>query len=166
MGIEVSLIFASAAMLCWGFGDFFIQKCTKKIGDIESLAFIGIIGAIIILPFAIKELPLISAYNLLILLIVSIVTFIAAILNFEALKEGKLSIIDVILEIELPITIILGFIFFKETLSYLQFLIIFFILLGIILIATKSFRSWKLRLERGVLLAFFAAIGMGAVNFH
>jgi drug/metabolite transporter (DMT)-like permease len=165
MIIEVSLIFAFAAMFCWGFGDFFIQKCARKIGDLESLAFIGIIGAIIILPFAIKDFNLISTYNLLLLLVVSIVTFIAALFNFEALKEGKISIIDVIIELELPTTIILGFIFFRESLTSLQFLIIFFIFIGIILAATKSFSHWKQRLEKGALLAFFAAIGMGFVNF-
>lgn len=165
MGIEVSILFAFAAMLCWGFGDFLIQRCTRKVGDVESLAFIGIIGAIMILPFAIKDLHLFSTYNLLLLLIISIVTFIAALLDFEALKEGKLSIIDVIIELELPATIILGFIFFKESLTLLQLLIISSIFIGIILIATKSFSHWKIRLEKGVLLAFFAAISMALVNF-
>ena len=165
MVVEVSLIFAFAAMLCWGFGDFFIQKCCRKIGDVESLAYIGIIGALIILPFAIKDFHLISTYNLLLLLIVSIITFIAALLDFEALKKGKLSIIDVIIELELPATIVLGFIFFNESLSMLQFLIISSVFIGIILVATKSFSHWKARLEKGALLAFFAAISMALVNF-
>jgi len=165
MVIEVSLAFAFAAMLCWGFGDFFIQRCTRKVGDVESLAFIGVIGALIILPFAIKDFHLISTYNLLLLLIVSIITFIAALLDFEALKKGKLSIIDVIIELELPATIVLGFIFFNESLSMLQFLIISSVFIGIILVATKSFSHWKARLEKGALLAFFAAISMALVNF-
>jgi len=165
MGIEASILFAIGAMLCWGFGDFFIQKCTKKIGDIESLAYIGIIGAIMLLPFAVREFHLFNFYNFLLLLVVSIITFIAGVLNFEALKKGKLSVIDVVIELELPITIILGFIFFKETLSIIQFFIISLIFVGIILIATKSFSHWKARLEKGVLLAFFAAIGMGFINF-
>lgn len=165
MGIEVGILFAFAAMFCWGFGDFFIQHCSRKIGDIESLAFIGIIGTIGILPFAVKEFYLISAYNFLLLLVISIVTFLAAILDFEALKKGKLSVVDVIIELELPATIILGFVFFKESLSLLQLLIISSIFIGVILIATKSFSHWKTRLEKGALLAFFAAISMALVNF-
>ena len=85
--------------------------------------------------------------------------------NFEALKKGKLAVVDVILELELPITIILGFLIFKETLSIIQFSIIFFIFIGIILMATKSFSHWKQKLERGVILAIIAAVGMGFINF-
>jgi len=166
MGIEVGILFAFGAMLCWAFGDFFIQKCTRKIGDVESLAFIGIIGTIGLLPFVIKDFYLLKSLpNLVLLSFLGITTFIMALLDFEALKKGKLSIINVILEIELPVTIVLGFIFFKEYLSNLQFLIISFIFIGIILIATKSFSHWKTKLEKGVLLAFFAAIVMGIGNF-
>ncbi len=166
MALEVSILFAFAAMLCWGFGDFFIQRCTRKVGDVESLAFIGIIGAIILIPFIIDDFNLLfSLPNLLLLLILGIVTFIMALLDFEALRQGKLSIVDVIIELELPTTILLGFIFFRETLSSIQLLIISFIFIGIVLVATKSFSHWKTKLEKGVLLAFFAAIGMGIVNF-
>jgi len=166
MEIEVSLIFAFAAMLSWGIGDFLIQKSTRKVGDIESLAFIGIIGALMILPFAISDFHLLfSLPNLILLVALGIITFIAALFDFEALKEGKLSIIDVIIELELPITIFLGFIFFKDTLSLFQVLIISFIFLGIVLIATKSFSHWKIRLQKGILMALVAAIGMGVINF-
>lgn len=166
MGLEISLIFAFGAMLCWGFGDFFIQRSTRKIGDLESLALIGVIGSIGLLPFIIKDFSLLfSAQNILILAALGVITFICAIFNFEALKKGKLSIVEVVLEAELPITIALGFVFFQERLSVLQMLIILFILCGIVLIATKSFNHWKAKLEKGVLIAFIAALLMGVVNF-
>lgn len=166
MGLEVSMLFALGAMLCWAFGDFLIQRSTRKIGDIESIAFIGIIGCIALFPFAIKDFHLLfSLPNVFLLLLFSIIIFITTFFDFEALREGKLSVIDVILEIELPITITLGFIFFNETLSAIQFLIISFIFIGIVLVATKSFSHWKTKLEKGALLAFFAAFGMGIANF-
>jgi drug/metabolite transporter (DMT)-like permease len=166
MGIGVSLIFAFAAMLCWGIGDFFIQKSTRKVGDLEALAFIGVIGMLMLLPFIIKDLDsLLSLPNLILLCFLGIITFVAAMFDFEALKKGKLSVIEVIIELELPITIALGFIFFKERLSLLQFVVISFIFIGIILIATKSFRHLRLRIEKGVLIALIAAIGMGLINF-
>ena len=49
--------------------------------------------------------------------------------------------------------------------SSIQLLIISFVFIGIVLVATKSFSHWKTKLEKGVLLAFFAAIGMGILNF-
>ena len=91
MVIEFSLIAAFLAMLCWGLGDFFIQKNTRKIGDLESLAFIGIFGSVFLFPFIIKDLPALLDYrNLLLLGFLGIVTFIAAMLNFEALKKRKI----------------------------------------------------------------------------
>ena len=166
MGLEVSLLFAFAAMLSWGIGDFLIQKSTRKIGNVEALAFIGIIGTVFLLPFLISDFYLLfSLPNLILLAVLGIITFIAALFDFEALKEGKLSIIDVIIELELPVTIFLGFVFFKDTLTLLQIFVISFIFLGIVLIATKSFSHWKVKWEKGLLMALVAAVGMGLINF-
>ncbi len=166
MGLEVSVFFALGALLCWAFGDFLIQRSTRKVGDVESIAFIGLIGGVFLFPFVIKDFHLLlSLSNLLLLLLFGIIIFVTTFFDFEALREGKLSIIDVVIEIELPITIILGLIFFKETLSVIQLTLIAFIFAGIILVATKSFSHWKTKLEKGVLIAFFAAIGMGFSNF-
>ena len=157
---------AFLAMFCWAFGDFFIQRSTRKVGDIQSLAFIGIIGGIILTPFIIKDFKLLfSLSNIILLSVLGVITFFAALFNFEALKKGKLSIVDVIIEIELPVTIILAYFFFKESLSLPQFSAIFLIFIGIILVATKSFSHWKVKIERGLILAVIAAIGMGFIDF-
>ena len=37
MSISVGIGLAFVAMLCWGFGDFLIQRSTRKVGDIEAL---------------------------------------------------------------------------------------------------------------------------------
>ncbi len=89
MNIDFAILAAFGAMICWGFGDFFIQKTTRKIGDVEALAFIGIIGIIGLLPFVWNDLgALFEMRNLLIVILLGIITFIAAIINFEALKKG------------------------------------------------------------------------------
>jgi uncharacterized membrane protein len=168
MGFELGILFAFGAMLCWGFGDFFIQRSARKIGDIEALAFIGIIGTIGLLPFVLQELPLLfSLPNLALLAFIGIVTFVFAVIDFEALKKGKLSVVEVILEFELPITAFLGFLFFQEMPSLLQMAIILLIFLGIILIAIKSFpkKSHSKIFEKGLFLALLGAIGMAIINF-
>ncbi|RJQ18231.1 DMT family transporter [Candidatus Woesearchaeota archaeon] len=162
--MDWSIIFAFAAMLSWGIGDFVIQKSTRKIGDLQTLFFIGIVGSIGLFPFVLKDLSAVSLADITLLGVLGIITFIAGILNFEALKQGKLSIVEVVLEIELPITIVLSVVFFKEMLSATQMIIIGFIFIGIILIATKSFHHWK-SLEKGVLWAVAATLFMGTVNF-
>ncbi|MBS3168118.1 DMT family transporter [Candidatus Woesearchaeota archaeon] len=168
MDINLGVIFAFVAMFSWGIGDFLIQKTVRKVGDVEALAYIGIIGGILLLPFVILEFNLLfSLANVLVLVLLGIVTFIAALFNFEALKKGKLSVVEIMLEIELPITVVLGFIFFKEKISFLQFFIILLIFLGILLIALEktSFKNKFFVFEKGVLFALIAALGMGLINF-
>lgn len=168
MLVELSIIAAIGAMLCWGIGDFFIQRSVRKIGDVEALALIGIIGSIVLLPLAIKEIDvLFSPANIGLLIVLGVVTFVAAIFNFEALKKGKLSVIEVVLELELPITVILGILIFKESLSIVQLGVIGAIFIGILLIAFKKKGNENIfkHLEKGVYLAILGAIGMGFVNF-
>jgi drug/metabolite transporter (DMT)-like permease len=166
MIIEIGIIFAFMAMICWGFGDFFIQRCTRKIGDVESLAYLGIISIIVLIPLLMNDFPLLFNYkNLIILSVLGIITFEAAMLNFEALKEGKLSVVDVILEIELPVTAIFGVVFLGETLKFMQIVFMFIIFMGIVLIASKSLKGLKVKIERGVILAVLGSIVMGLVNF-
>ncbi len=89
MFLEGSILAAFGAMLFWGFGDFFIQRETRKVGDMESLAFISAIGAIGLFPFVISELPsLFTLPNILLLSFVGMVTFITSVVDFEALKKA------------------------------------------------------------------------------
>lgn len=162
--MNIALIGAFAAMLCWGAGDFLIQRSTRKIGNIEALAWIGIIGVLGMLPFILGDLAHLSlAQNLIILLALGVVTFIAALFDFEALKEGKISVIDMVLSLELPFTIMLGMLFFDERLTLLQFALIVALMWGVSMISMSG--SLRLKLERGVWLAVAAAVGMGLVNF-
>jgi drug/metabolite transporter (DMT)-like permease len=164
---DVSILAAIGAMLCWGVGDFFIQRTTRKIGDIETIAFMSAIGAIGLTPFILSDIPLLFEFqNILIIFILSIAALVAAVLNFEALKQGKLSVIDVVLEIEIPVTVILGFLFFQESLSIVQVSVIGFMMAGITLIATGHgpLKLRKVVIEKGVFLAVLAAIAMGFVN--
>src|SRR3989338_11212625 len=131
MDIQLSIMLAFAAMLAWGIGDFLIQKATRKIGDVETLAVIGIVGIVAFFPFVIKDLPLLLNFdNIFWLVVLGIVTFAAGILNFEALKLGKLSIVDVVLELELPVTIWMGVVFLGESLTFFQYGVISLIFVG------------------------------------
>jgi transporter family protein len=118
------------------------------------------------MPYVIPDLKYLSSIqNIVLVAVLGIITFVMSVVDFEALKEGKLSIVEVILEIELPVTVVLSVIFFRESLLLYQFAIILLMLLGLILIATKSFSHWKTKLERGAILALLAAVLMGMTNF-
>lgn len=162
--IEFGILAALGAMLCWGFGDFLIQKTTRRIGDIEALAVIGIIGSLGLFPLVFAEISLLSFPAMLLMLILGVLTFVVGAIDFEALKQGKLSVIDVMLEIELPFTMILAFILFQETVSVMQGVLISIIFVGAVLLALGNL-SWKAKMEKGALLALIAAVGMAGVNF-
>jgi len=96
MAFEISILAAFGAMLFWGIGDYFIQRSTRKIGDIESLAFIGITGALGLFPFVLPELPaLLTVPNIVMLSFIGLVGFVVAMINLEALNLFMGKVVDV-----------------------------------------------------------------------
>ncbi len=167
--IHIGIALAFVAMLSWGVGDFFIQRSARKVGDWESLFFVSFFGALFLSPFAYKNsLLLISHYSnvLSIILLLCVVLFIAAIMDFEALRIGKLAIIEPIWAFEVPASALLAFFILGERTDTLQILLIGFLLVGLALVSMKNrFDFKKFIFEKGTIIAFFAAILMGGANF-
>ncbi|MFA5048134.1 MAG: EamA family transporter [Patescibacteria group bacterium] len=164
----MGLLFAFIALLCWGLGDFLIQKGARRFGSWLTLFYITALMSIILLPFVYKELfALCSSLNVLIvLLIVSVVVLLANIFDFQGLKLGKMSVVEPIYSFELPITAILAALIIGEYLNFFQTLLIFSLFVGIILLSIKSFNQIKkIKLEKGILYALLATLCMGVVNF-
>jgi drug/metabolite transporter (DMT)-like permease len=163
--MNVGVLGAIGAMLCWGFGDFFIQRTARKIGDLEALAWISILGAVVLVPFIFHELALLSAVqDVLLLLLLAVVTFVAAIFNFEALKEGKIAVIEMVVSLELPFTILLGVLFLHEWLTLWQLLLIIVLMIGSSMISVSQGKL-HFHLERGVWFALAAAVLLALTNF-
>ena len=165
IGIGLSFV----AMLCWGFGDFLIQKSARKIGDWEALFFITLFGAVILAPFAYKNAIAAlagSGEELLVLALLCVILFFAAMLDFEALRVGKLAVIEPIWSFEVPVAAVLSFFILFERIDLAQTILIVALLVGLAFVSLrKKFDFKKLLLERGTLLAFFGAVMMGAANF-
>ncbi len=164
----IGILFALLALFAWSIGDFSIQRAVRVFGDFKTLLYIGIIGVVALLPFVYSEIaPLFfSTRGLLILSLAGVVIFFAALFDFEALKRGKLSVIEPILAIELPVTIALSILFWGESMSALQYLLAGTTFVGILLIVTARNRADSKRIwEKGVILAGVGSIIMGLVNF-
>ena len=165
---SIGIIFALVAMLCWGFGDFLIQRSLRKIGDWETLFIISAVGCIVLLPFVWTGLHHLfePGSGKIILFSAGAVLFVAALLEFEALKRGKISVIEPTWSIEIPASIFLAYIILGEKLDILQLFVIFFLIIGLFLVSyrDKNF-SKKIFLERGVIISIFGAITMGIANF-
>lgn len=162
----MGVIYATLAIFGWGLGDFLIQRSARKLGDWEALFFVVLFATLALLPFTYTRLSLLTQSDTLVLLLTSVVILVASLLDFDALRVGKMAIVEPIYAMEVPITIALSTLLVGEFLSGQQFIFIGGILVGVYLVSNKKLSILRLRsLERGVLTAVFATIGMGAANF-
>ena len=167
--MSIGIICALVAMLAWGFGDFLIQRSLRKTGDWETLFIITLFGTIILLPFVWHELPTMFSFKTAtsgILLGAGIMLFLAALAEFEALRRGKLSVIEPTWSLEIPTSILFAFLILGERLSTTQIFIIIALIFGLFLVSYRGqVFTKRFFLERGVVISIFAALLMGAANF-
>ncbi len=168
MTLSIGVIFAFIAMIGWGFGDFLIQKSTRKVGDWETLFLISFFGIIILTPFVYKDIPSLFLFGtgFWLMVLASVILLFAALLDFEALKEGKLDVVEPIWSLEIIVSAFLAFLILKESIKLIQIIMILFLITGLILVSFRSkFSAKRIHLEKGVALAAMAAVLMGAANF-
>jgi drug/metabolite transporter (DMT)-like permease len=170
-----ALIFALGAMFLWSVGDFLIHKTSKKINNFQTLIYVNLTGGIILLPFAIKHFYQINLENIFPLIVLAIVDLAFGLTILKAYEQGKLSVIEIILTLELPLTAFFGLLFFHETLSWLQTVLILIIICGIFFTSKESKTFYQkilcfiLRrdkiLEKGAIIALSAAFFSSFYNF-
>lgn len=169
--MNLGIVFALIALVAWAFDDFFIGRSTKKLGDAGALFCLSVFGAIVLFPFAYQTLGDARLWSpsqgfLWILCGIVVVTLIAALADFEALRIGKLSTIDPLYALEVPLTLLLSYLVIRETLGATQLYLVACIVCGMILVAVKSFKGLKnVRWERGVRMALVSILFMSGVNF-
>ena len=167
------IVLAFVAMLCWGFGDFLIQKSTRKVGDWETLFVISFFGTVILLPFSLGSIQTLIAggvsTDVVVLIGASIVLFFAALVDFEALKRGKLALVEPIWAFEIPAASMLAYLVLGERITAGQTVLIGLLMLGLILVSLRTGRGGltnkKALFEKGTVLAFLGALLMGSANF-
>lgn len=164
----MGIIFAVLALFSWGIGDFLIQKSARKFGDWISLFYIEAFSTVALFPLVYKDLAgtLASKSDLLFLILTSVLLLFVAIFDFEALKRGKISVVEPIFALEVLITASLSIFVLKEALTSGQIFFIAALIIGIILVSVKSFHHLKhISFEKGIIFALIATAGMGVINF-
>lgn len=164
MGIS----FAFLALVAWGVGDFLIQKSTRRFGNWQALFFITALGTIVLFPFIVKDLPALwaSSKELILLTATSAIIFLAALFDFQALKVGKISVVEPVFALEVPITALLAGFVLHEHLTFSQIILVIFVIVGIFLVSTRQLKFYKeMSWENGVKFALLATVGMGLTNF-
>lgn len=164
----MGILFAFLALFFWGVGDFLIQKSARKFGDWVALFYIATMGVLMVTLFVYKDVGAVlnSPRDLAILLTASGVILAAALFELEALRVGKISVVEPVFASELLVTSLLAGFILREQLNLGQVALLALLIIGIILVATRSWKDWRrIHLERGVGLAVSATLGMGMVNF-
>ena len=165
---NLGIIFALGALLCWSFGDFFIQKASRKTGIVHALFYITAAASIVLLPFVWNDLKHLTTSEIYLLLGSGVVIFLVALIEFQALKIGKLAVVEPIMSLELPLTVLIAGLIGHENLDLIDYGIIAVVFLGIFLTVTPHtgvLKDYIKRLEKGALLAFISAAGMALFNF-
>ncbi|HLP79204.1 MAG TPA: EamA family transporter, partial [Acidobacteriota bacterium] len=167
--VVYGVVLSAVAMICWGFGDFFLQKCSRKMGDWETLFFLVLFGTVV--TFFPVQAEIIDIFKhpderLLILSITSIVLLAASLIEIESLKQGKLSVIEPVFILEIPVAGILAAIFLSERITPEQAVVATALVLGLVLVSLRSTNiSARQFLEKGVMIAIVGTILMGTINF-
>ncbi len=168
MSNDIGILFGLIALLSWGFGDFFIQRTTRVVGSRGALFFVGIFGFVGLFPFVKNNLSSLDPGNFLLLGVLGVIVVFATFFDFEALKQGKIAIVEPIIGLELPMTVGLSIFLANESISLLQLLLIGVVFIGIMLAITTQYKHLhyhKRIFEKGVVLALVGSIGMALTNF-
>lgn len=167
MDLSLGIACALVALVGWGLGDFFIQRATRASGVHETLFVITGASTILLLPFVWHDAVAVTRFDVIILAVLSVITYAYAIAIFEAFREGKLSIVESVVGLELPLTVLLAVLFGGEKLSGTSLGLFVLVSLGIMLAVTRSTSHFFTRhiIERGALLALAAAALSALTNF-
>lgn len=169
MSLSWGVLCAFIALVGWGLGDFFIQRGMRLVGFYQTLFIITAASTPVLFPFIYHDLIHLSAGNIYALFALSIIIFLYAKVLFAAFDEGKISVVEAVIGIELPLTVALGVFLGGEHMTPLQFMLFLIISSGLLLAVTTHFGAIRRRtriFEKGVALALLGAVLSALTNFY
>ncbi|MDD4989095.1 MAG: EamA family transporter [Candidatus Pacebacteria bacterium] len=166
---SLGVLLSVCTLLLWGVGDFYIQRSTRLVGIWKSLFFISLFGMVLELPFVWRDIQalFLTPQALLLLIILGTTVFLAALLDFEALKRGKIAVVEPVFGLGIPFTVFLATFSGHDILSASQFFLITIIFVGILLsvMVKGSFHYDRIIWEKGVFIAILGTLAMSLTNF-
>ena len=164
--MSLTVWLALGAMILWGVGDFLIARSVRRVGNLETLFWITLASSILLLPFIYQSLFLLTPDLFWILLSLGIFGFLGTYIYFKAFAVGKVSVVEVTLSLELPLTVLLGLIVFHDHITWRQWILVATSFLGIVLLSA-DFQNINRRhfFEKGALLALLSAVVISGINF-
>lgn len=159
-----AILFAIISFLGWGVGDVFTTIATRKLGSFNASFygyFVGLIFALIYIPFALKEISNFSMQMIFLTILLSLIQIGAFFAYNEGLKIGNSSLVGTIGGAFTSLVVIFSLLFLKETLDTQQVVAIVIIFIGLIL-STIHFSALKNKnaiINKGTMYALIAMLG-------
>lgn len=169
MNTSLGIIFGLISMLGFGLGNAISQIPVRKIGNKKTIFYKNMFMSIvlIIILFFTRNANF-SLIYILIAVGIGVLGYITILTFYQSLKIGKVGIVSPITSSSIIFTIIFSIIFFKESLTNIQFFSLFLIILGLITISI-DFRDFKksslFDMSSGIIFALVTAFLWGLVLF-
>ncbi|MBU1198021.1 DMT family transporter [Candidatus Micrarchaeota archaeon] len=165
------LTFGLAAALFWGLGDFFGKRALQKI-SFRSVAFythLFLAAFFAVALFSSAEVVLSSYDPPVLALFTGLLWAAGSYFFFKALESGALSIVVPVNASDALLVVILSVFLLGESISFFQGLLVFFIILGVVLVSTKysHFKKFGAHAKpvQGAIHSLFSAGAYGVALF-
>lgn len=164
----IGLALAAIPLIGWGCGDFLIQKTTRSIGVFKTLLFVCALSVPVLFPFVYGEFSSLTLGQINTLTVMSFIVFAYAMVLFEAFRVGKISVIESVVALELPLTVGIAVFIGGETLRGIHLALFIVVCCGVFLASlnkTNVLKGSSTLLERGLFIALVAAVLSACANY-
>jgi drug/metabolite transporter (DMT)-like permease len=162
---SIGIITGLVAMLCWGIGDFFQSKYTKKIGAIKSMFTFNAIGLIFIIPFVIygylNNLFIFTQSSITLVIVSSLIYVAGSFFFLRCFEIGDLAVVSPITSAYSIITTALAAVLLSEILPWHKYLAIVLSIIGIFFISGNIRKLHEFHTSKGVKEALITLIFYG-----
>ncbi len=167
--MSLGILYALGSLIFRWVGDFMIQKSTRKVGNLTSLF------CIVFVSLCIVSVLLYSRWwidigtlieNRSILIGIWLFSTASALINFNALRIGKLSVIQPLITIEIPTAAIVAYFILQQTLNIEQIIALVILILWLMLLSyKKGEKDKKYNREKWIGRWLATGLALWIVNF-
>ncbi len=140
-------------MLGWGTGDYFASVgLSKKVSEEAGNFWLNFAGVLFCLvTFSVYtaitgkplEMPPLSAMDILSIVVLAVMNFVAYLFFFKALKVGNLSVISSVFSTYAAGAVLVSALVFGETIPALRFIALGIVIAGVVLVAVADITNFK-----------------------
>lgn len=166
MSLSAGLLLGILAMLGWGVHKIFAKKLIDRAGPYSGFVYGNIFLVALIAAYCIVTGTFaVPSFNIFVFtIILALLGTIGALSLYKAMHIGKVSIVVPISHVYAAVVVVIGFIFFGERLTGLQFTAVSFAVIGTILVSFRISGLKKLKLSqasKGIPYALVTMVSWG-----